>query len=153
MESLANIEFYGPILAGMAGVIAVLGLHIRVLHEEAKASAREHAQQIQAIGDAHAAQLRALAEEYNRRFEIIAAAHAAKLDEIGVQRAEQAREMVDTLLSIQESRAEEQRALNTALNALESTMSSVKESVTSLSERTIEHLIKARAPRRPTTNT
>lgn len=138
MESLANIEFYGPILSVMAGVITVLALHIRALHREAGATAT-----------AHAAALKAAADEYARRLEVITAAHASKLDEIGAHRADQAREMVDTLLTIQESRAEEQRALNNALNAVETTMAAVKDAVTSLSDRAIDHLIGKAAPPRP----
>lgn len=131
MQSLVNIEFYGPILSALVAAIVFLALHIRQLHRDAQATAV-----------AHAAALKVQADEFARRLEAITAAHAAKLDEIGVHRADQAREMVETLLSIQESRAEEQRALNTALNALETTMGAVKDAVTSLSERTIDHLLK-----------
>lgn len=135
---LADIEFYGPILSALTAAVVALSLYIRVLHREAKADAAKHA-----------LDLKAAADEYARRLEVITAAHAAKLDEIGTHRADQAREMVDTLLSIQASRAEEQRTLNEALNALESTMTAVKDAVTSLSERTITHLIgKQPRPRR-----
>jgi len=143
---LANIDFYGPILAALATTIVALGAHIRSLHNEAQASGRAHAAELKALGETHAATLKQLVDEYTRRLEQQATVHAAKLDEIGAHRAEQAREMVETLLSIQESRAEEQRALNTTLNALEATLTAVKDIVTQLSERTFDHLIARRRP-------
>lgn len=151
VESLANIEFYGPILAILAATIVVLGLHIRALHKDAQDDAKAHAQQLKQLGEAHAAEQRVHSEDYAKRLELITALHAAKLDEIGAHRADQAREMVETLLSIQESRAEEQRAMNSALSALEATMAAVKEAVTSLSDRTLEHIINSPRTRRPST--
>lgn len=67
--------------------------------------------------------------------------HAEKLEALAESRAQEAREMVDTLLSLQATRAEEQRALNAALNAVESTMKSVESAVSRFHDRAFDHLI------------